>query len=178
MALKITDWDFLKILLFICDISLLILNVFLFILTTYQIYNEYYGRGSFKLFFRPFIITIINIIIDIFMNKTNIKMKYAGHNRYGMITRFFMIYFVMTVIIFSDQRAKYILKGNTKKANKYIFRLGVIDIGLIFISMILSFFIIDVQSFRQVLVKKKRRKTEISLKPVESLQDIEIPDIK
>ena len=121
MALKVTNWDFVKIFLFVCDISLLLLNFIFFALIAYIIYNEYYGRGSLKLFFTPFIISIINFAIDILMNKINIKRKYAGHNRYGMITRFFMFYFIMTIIIYSDQRAKYIIKGNTKDVNKYIY---------------------------------------------------------
>ena len=176
MALKITNWDFLKIFLFFCDICLLLLNIALFIIVTYIIYNEYYGRGSLKLFFTPFLISIVNIIIDIAMNITNIKMKYAGHNRYGMITRFFMFYFIMTIIIYSDQRAKYIIKGKTKEANKYIYVFGLIDMGILLFSMIMSFFIIDVQSFKQILVNRKRKNTKVSVSTVKSLQNIEIPN--
>ena len=177
MALKITNWDWVKIFLFICDISLILLNSILFGFTTYIIYNEYYGRGSLKLFFIPFLISLMNLVIDILMNKTNYKMKYAGHNRYGMITRFFMFYFIITIVIYSDQRSKYIIKGDCSKANKFIFLFGVIDMGFLLFSMIVSFFVIDVQSFKQILRKRKRRKTEISIETVKSLQNIEIPDI-
>ena len=176
MALKITNWDYVKIILFVCDISILILNINLFVLITYIIYNEYYGRGSLKLFFTPFIISVINLVIDILMNKINIKMKYAGHNRYGMITRFFMFYFIMTIIIYSDQRAKYIIKGKTKEANKYIYVFGLIDMGILLFSMIMSFFIIDVQSFKQILVNRKRKNTKVSVSTVKSIQNIEIPN--
>ena len=110
------------------------------------------------------------------MNKINIKMKYAGHNRYGMITRFFMFYFIMTIIIYSDQRTKYIIKGNTKEANKYIYVFGLIDMGFLLFSMIMSFFIIDVQSFKQILVNRKRKNTKVSVSTVKSLQNIEIPN--
>ena len=177
MALKITNWDFVKVFLFICDLSLLILNSILFVNISYMIYNEYYCRGSLNLFITPFLINIINIIIDFSMNVINIRMKYAGHNRYGMITRFFMFYFIMTIIIYSDQRAKYIIKGNTKIANKYIYLFGLIDMGFIFFSMILSFFVIDVESFKQILVKRKRKKTQVSISTVRSSQNIEFIDL-
>ena len=177
MALRITNWDFVKIFLFICDISLLILNSILFVYTFYMIYNEYYGRGSLNLFFTPFLISIINILIDFSMNIINIRMKYAGHNRYGMITRFFMFYFIMTIIIYSDQRAKYIIKGNTKNANKKIYLFGLIDMGFLFLSMILSFFVIDVESFKQILVRRKRKKTQVSINTVKSCQNIEFMDL-
>ena len=176
MALKVTNWDFVKIFLFVCDISLLLLNFIFFALIAYIIYNEYYGRGSLKLFFTPFIISIINFAIDILMNKINIKRKYAGHNRYGMITRFFMFYFIMTIIIYSDQRAKYIIKGNTKDVNKYIYIFGFIDLGFLLFSMVLSFFVIDVESFKQILVSRKRNKTKVTFSTVKSMQNIEIPN--
>ena len=177
MALRITNWDFVKIFLFLCDISLLILNSILFVYTFYMIYNEYYGRGSLNLFFTPFLLSIINILIDFSMNIINIKMKYAGHNRYGMITRFFMFYFIMTIIIYSDQRAKYIIKGNTKNANKKIYLFGLIDMGFLFFSMILSFFVIDVESFKQILVRRKRKKTQVSINTINSCQNIEFIDL-
>lgn len=177
MALKITNWDWIKILFFIWDFSLLILNSILFILISSMIYNEYYTRGSLKLFFTPFLVSLANTIIDFLMNIINFKLRYAGHNRYGMITRFFMFYFIMTIIIYSDQRAKYILIDNIDTKNKKIILLGIIDIGFLFISMIFSFFVVDVESFRQMVVRKKRSGTKVSIDTVKSLQKIEITDI-
>ena len=49
------------------------------------------------------------------MNKINIEMKYAGHNRYGMIIRFFMFYCLLTLIIYSDQRTKYVINEGEDK---------------------------------------------------------------
>ena len=120
MALQITQWNIVKIFLFIFDIIILLLNIILFLFITYIIYTEYYSRGTLKLFFTPFIIGLINIIIDILMNKTNYTMKYAGHNRYGMLTRFFMFYFVIIIIIYSDQRFKYILKEKIRDIKFYV----------------------------------------------------------
>ncbi len=98
------------------------------------------------------------------MNKTNYIMKYAGHNRYGMLTRFFMFYFDIIIIIYSDQRAKYIIKDIIKTFQFVVIILGIINVGLIFLSMGLSFFIVDEQIFKQILVKKKKkRKTEMKL---------------
>ena len=84
-------------------------------------------------------------------------MKYAGHNRYGMITRFFMFYFILTIIIYSDQREKYVIKDDDVDANKFIYNLGLVDIGVLIFSMILGFFVIDVQNFNQILVRKKKK---------------------
>ena len=164
MALKISPWNCIKILLFIFDILILIINIILFSFITYIIYTEYYSRGSIKLFFTPFILSLINICIDILMNKTSYIMKYAGHNRYGMLTRFFMFYFDIIIIIYSDQRAKYIIKDIIKTFQFVVIILGIINVGLIFLSMGLSFFIVDEQIFKQILVrKKKKRKTEMKL---------------
>ena len=175
MALQITKWNIVKIFLFIFDIIILILNIILFSFISFIIYTEYYSRGTLKLFFIPFICSFINIFIDILMNKTNYQMKYAGHNRYGMLTRFFMFYFVIILIIYSDQRAKYIIKEEIKTIKLLVIYLGFIDIGIILVSMIFSFLVIDVQSFKQIWIKKRKRgKTKISLDSVKLVDNMEI----
>ena len=159
MALKITKWNFIKIFLFVFDIAIISINIALFIFTYYLIRKEYNTRSSLKLFLKPFFVSILNVLLDIIMNKTNLRMKYAGHNRYGMITRFFMFYFVLSIIIYTDQREKYVIKNredNINDVGNWIHYLGLIDIGLILFSMILSFFIIDIQNVNQILVKKKK----------------------
>ena len=179
MALQITKWNLVKILLFVFDIVILLLNIILFSFISYILYTEYYSRGTLKLFFTPFIASIVNIFIDVLMNKTNYIMKYAGHNRYGMLTRFFMFYIVIIFIIYSDQRAKYLIKDAVKTIKFWVIILGIFDIGLIIISMILSFCVIDVQSFKQIWVKKRKRaKTEISLDSVKSIKNLEITGSK
>ena len=166
MALKITQWNLKKIILFIIDIIILIFNALLFFFISYIIYTEYYTRGTVSLFFTPLILSIINIFIDILMNKANYIRKYAGHNRYGMLTRFFMFYFVIIIVIYSDQRAKYILKDIIKTFGFVVIILGFIDVGFIIASMVFSFLIIDEQSFKQMWVKKKKKiKTEMKLEP-------------
>ena len=175
MALQITQWNIVKIILFILDIIILILNLILFSFISYIIYTEYYSRGTLKLFFTPFICSLVNIFIDILMNKTNYIMKYAGHNRYGMLTRFFMFYIVIILIIYSDQRAKYIIKETVKTIKFWVILLGIFDIGIILISMVFSFCVIDVQSFKQIWVKKKKRAmTKISMDSVKTIENMEI----
>ena len=177
MALQITQWNIVKIILFIFDILILLLNALLFSFITYIIYTEYYSRGTLKLFFIPFLISLINIIIDILMNKTNYIMKYAGHNRYGMLTRFFMFYIIIIIIIYSDQRAKYILKEKVKTIKFLVIIFGIINIGFILISMVLSFCVIDVQSFKQIWIRKrKKKKVEINLESVNSFNNAGIID--
>ena len=158
MALQITQWNIVKIFLLVFDIMILLLNILLFIFISYIIYQEYYSRGTLKLFFTPLIIGLINILIDILMNRTNYIMKYTGHNRYGMLTRFFMFYFVIIIIIYTDQRFKYILKEKITDIKFYVILFGFIDIGIILISMIVSFSVIDAQSFKQIWIKKKKKK--------------------
>ena len=102
MALKVTKWNCIKYFLCFFDIIILLINVILFGFTFYLIRKEYFRRSSLKLFTWPFFVSIINVFIDIIMNKTNLMMRYAGHNRYGMIARFFMFYFILTLIIYSD----------------------------------------------------------------------------
>ena len=161
MALKITKWDWKKSILLLVDIFIFSINGLLFVLTFYLIKTEYYTRASIKLFINPFLVSILNILIDFFMNKKNILMKYAGHNKYGMITRFFMFYFILTIIIYSDQRDQYLLKNKSNdniNINNFIFIFGFVNIGLLIFSMILSFFVIDVQNANQILVKKHKKK--------------------
>ena len=161
MAIRVTRWNWIKILLFLFDITIIAINSILFASIFYLIYNEFYNRGSLNLFIIPFLVSIANLIIDIFMNKTNLTMKYAGHNRYGMIARFFMFYFVLAIIIYSDQREKYVLKyvdGKIFGVKNLIKIIGIIDVGLLIFSMILSFFVIDIQNTNQIIVRKKRKK--------------------
>ena len=160
MALKVTKWNCIKYFLCFFDIIILLINVILFGFTFYLIRKEYFRRSSLKLFTWPFFVSIINVFIDIIMNKTNLMMRYAGHNRYGMIARFFMFYFILTLIIYSDQREKYVIKNDDVDANKYIYNFGMVNIGILIFSMILSFFVIDVQNFNQIVVKKKKKKQE------------------
>ena len=178
MALQITNWNLIKKILFIIDITILLLNIILLSFISYILYTEYYYRRTLKLFFAPFILSLINVIIDIIMNKTNYIMKYAGHNRYGMLIRFFMFYFVIIMIIYADQRAKYIIKETINNIKIYAIYFGIIDVSLIVISMVFGFCVIDVQSFKQILVKKrKRRRTKISEEDVNSIQKMEIIDM-
>ena len=159
MAVQITEWSYTKIFLFFFDAFILFINIVLFFFTYYLIRKEYNKRASLQLFIIPFFVSIVNIFIDFLMNKINYNMKYAGHNRYGMITRFFMFYFVLIIMIFTDQREKYILKEkkeNIIDISFWIEFLGIIDIGLIVFSMILSFFIIDTEVKKQKAVKKER----------------------
>ena len=175
MALKITRWDWKKSLLFFVDLFIFLINLLLFGLTFYLIKTEYYTRASIKLFINPFLVSIINVLIDFFMNKTNIIMKYAGHNKYGMITRFFMFYFILTIIIYSDQREKYLLKNksiNNINLNSAIFMIGLVNIGLLISSMIFSFFVIDVQNVNQILVKKHKKKPENTGEEMGILQNL------
>jgi hypothetical protein len=111
------------------------------------------------------------------MNKINIIMAYAGHNRYGMIVRFFMFYFVLIIIIYSDQRSQYLSKkGNDEiQFNYWIFLLGLINIGLIVFSMIISFFVIDIQNMNLKRVRKNKKKDNIE-EEMNNLRDNIIPD--
>jgi len=158
MAIRVTRWNPIKVIFFIFDAVIFIINALLFLMTFYLIYSEFYYRGSLKLFIIPFLISIINLIIDLFMNKKNLEMKYAGHNRYGMIIRFFMFYCILTIIIFSDQNSKYVIHEDKYSIKILSPLFGKINIGLLIFSMILSFIVIDVENFNLIVVRKKRKK--------------------
>ena len=158
MAIRVTRWNPIKVIFFIFDAMIFIINVLLFLMIFYLIYSEFYYRGSLKLFIIPFLISIINLIIDLLMNKKNLEMKYAGHNRYGMIIRFFMFYCILTIIIFSDQNSKYVIHEDKYNIKILSPLFGKINIGLLIFSMILSFIVIDVENFNLIVVRKKRKK--------------------
>ena len=180
MAIRVTRWNWIKIFLAIIDVFILLINGALFCLIFYLISTEYKVRGSLKLFIIPFLISILNLIIDLHMNKTNFMMKYAGHNRYGMITRFFMFYFILTIVIYSDQREKYIIEEVENKLgiNDYINIIGLIDVGLLVFSMILSFFVIDVQNSNQILLRKRRRKKNIIPEEMNVIENLVLEEDK
>ena len=177
MANKITKWNCMKVFLCIFDFSLLLLNLFLLLTISFIIYNEYYSRGSLKLFFIPFLVSLVNAVLDVIMNKINIRMKYAGHNRYGMMIRFFMVYFIIIIIIYVDQNSKYILIDKIRNNQQFIVFIGFVDLGLLFFTMILSFFVVDVQSFKQIFVKKNNKHQSIAtIESINEIQRLEMPE--
>ena len=163
MAVKITRWDVIKIILCVLDIIILFVNLDLLLAMIYKIYTEYNSRGTLNLFFTPTGISIFNFLIDGFMNVTNFKMKYAGHNRYGMIIRFFMFYSILIIVIYTCQREKYIV--NTYELKDWIFYGGLVNILCVIISMILGFFVIDIQNVSKVFVKKTKEEETINILP-------------
>ena len=171
MALKVTNWNWNKLILITFDMLIILINFLLFVFISNSLYKEYITRSSLDLFIIPFFISLFNVIIDIIMNKTNIIMKYAGHNRYGMIIRFFMFYCVLLIIIFSDQKIQYLINETT--FNNWIFLLGLINIGLILLSMMISFCVIDQQNINEM--KVRRSKKNKILEEMDLLQKI-VPD--
>ena len=59
MALQITKWDYFKIILSVIDFILIILNTCLLVLISFSIYEEYFSRGTIKLYINQFVINII-----------------------------------------------------------------------------------------------------------------------
>ena len=178
MAIKVTNWNSRKCTLFVLDAIIFLINIALFGLTLELIKKEYDNRSTIKLFVIPFLVSILNVLIDFLMNKTNYIMKYAGHNRYGMMTRFFMFYFILTIILYSDQREKYVNKYSDIDINKLINILGITDIGLLILSMILSFFIIDIQNFNLIMVKKKKKAHEPIAEELDIIQSLVPEELK
>ena len=177
MALQITKWDYFKIILSVIDFILIILNTGLFVLMSLSIYEEYFSRGTIKLYITPFVISIINEIFDLSMHQKNFRMRYAGHNRYGMLTRFFMFYFIMTIMIYSDQRRKYINDTIIDFYHNIILIIGFVNIGVLMISMIISFCVIDVESFRKKIVKRRKSRHISAEKIRTTVKNIEIPNV-
>ena len=175
MALKIQKWNLRRSFLFITDVLILLVNIVLLCLIAYTIYQEYSYRGTLKLFIVPFLVSLLNVVIDLFMNNINLKVKYTGHNKYGMITRFFMFYFIILMASLTEQKSKYIhqIKDIMKDISKFTILLGIINEGLLILSMILSFITIDKQNTEQILISKKKQNEMITIEKNSLLNDVE-----
>ena len=172
MAINFKNMGLKKILFLINDSIILSLNIalciFLFIINK----KEYTYRGSLKLYLFQLILIIIIIILDIFMNIRNFIKDYKGHNRYGMLIRFFMFYLMIPSAVLTYQRGNNINHDDIKNISDVVLCLGFINDGFIIISMIMSFIIIDIQEEEKILVKKKNRKS-INMNSVENTKLLE-----
>ena len=162
METYVKKMDLKKILLLINDIFILLLNtvlcVFLFIISNKE--KEY--REARKLFIFQLILIFIIIGLDIILNITNLTLNYKGHNKYGMLIRFFMFYLVIPCVILTYINGKEINHEDIKNGSNIVLYLGFINDGLIISSMILSFIVIDKKKEEKILVNKNRRSINMS----------------
>ena len=175
MSLTLKKWDLRKFILLGVDILLLIGNIILFFYLFYISKKEYYYRGSLKLYFPQLLLIILVILIDVPMNIKNIRNNYSGHNKYGMIMRFFIFYLLVPCIVITHQRSVSINHGDIKSASKFVLYFGIIMDGIVLLSMILSFIVIDEQKEKKVLVKKSK-KNDYYMNPNEELNNLEDND--
>ena len=143
-----------KILLFSNDILILSLNIVICIILFNISDKEKTYRGSWRLFKFQFILIILIIFLDIILNIKNLISDYKGHNRYGMIIRFFMFYLIIPCAVLTYQRSQNLNHDDIKDASDIIFYIGFINDGLILTSMILSFIVIDKLNEEKILVNK------------------------
>ena len=109
------------------------------------------------------------------MNNINLKVKYAGHNKYGMITRFFMFYFIILMISLSVQKTKYINQNKSiiYRSASFAMLFGLINEGLLILSMILSFIVIDKQKTDTILISKHKQNEMSTIEKKSLLDDVE-----
>ena len=157
MSLTLKNWNIRKLILLGIDILLLIGNAILFFSLYYISHKEYYYRGSLKLYFPQLLLLILAILIDVAMNIKNISNSYSGHNKYGMIMRFFIFYLIIASIMITHQNSYNINHYDIKSASKFVLIFGSVIDGIVVISMIVSFTVIDEIKEKKVLVKKSKK---------------------
>ena len=148
--------DYKKILLLINDIGILVLNIILCVNLFKISDKEKEYRGTNKLYTSQIYLIIFIIAVDIIMNIKNVAGNYRGHNKYGMLTRFFMFYLIIPCVVLTYQKSSILNHEDMQIESNKVLYMGCIIDGLIILSMILSFVIIDKQGERKILVHKKR----------------------
>ena len=160
--MDVKKMDFKKKLLLANDIIILLLNITLTIILFIISNKEKTYRGSSKLYLFQCILSIGIIILDIILNLKNIISNYRGHNKYGMLIRFFMFYLIIPCVILTYQRSYNLNHDDIKTASDIIFYLGFINNGFIISSMILSFIVIEKKKEEKILVNKNRKSINMS----------------
>ena len=163
--------DLKKKLLLINDIIILLLNIFICIILFIISHQEKKYRGTSKLFIFQCAQIIIIIILDICLNVKNILSNYKGHNKYGMLIRFTMFYFIIPCAILTYQKSSNLNHNDIKNAGNTVFYISFINNGFIIISMILSFIVIDSQKEEKILVYKHKK--SISMSAVDNMNLLE-----
>ena len=169
MENKKLDWK--RLLLLINDIIILILNIIICIFLFNIAKKEKNYRGTSKLFFFQIILSFVIIFLDIVLNLKNIISNYKGHNKYGMLLRFFMFYCIIPCIVLTYQRSNNLNHEDIKTIGNILFYMGCINEGLIINSMILSFIIIDTQKEEKILVYKHKR--DLNMSSVDNMKLLE-----
>ena len=105
------------------------------------------------------------------MNIANCLTDYKGHNRYGMLIRFFMFYLIIPCAVLTYQRSNNINHQDIKDPSDLVLYLGFANDGLLIVSMILSFVVIEKQKEEKILVNKSRR--TINMNSVENMKLLE-----
>ena len=146
-----------KILLIINDIIILIFNLIILIILFVISGKEKKYRNSRTLFISQLMISILIIILDIILNFANIKYNYKGHNKYGMLIRFFMFYLIIPCVILTYQRGNNLNHDDITNASNFTLYIGFINDGFVLTSMILSFILNEKKKEEKILVGKIRR---------------------
>ena len=153
------------------DIIILLLNIVLTILLFILLNKEKTYRGSTKLFLFQCILSILIIVLDIILNVKNIISNYRGHNKYGMLIRFFIFYLIIPCVMLTYQRSHNLNHDDIKTSGNAVFYIGFINNGFIIASMILSFIVIDTQKEEKILVHKNRK--SINMNSIENINLLE-----
>ena len=88
-----------------------------------------------------------------------------------MLLRFFIFYCIIPCIILTYQRSNNLNHDDIKNIGNILFYMGCVNEGLIIISMILSFLVIDTQKEEKILVHKHKR--DINMNSVENMKLLE-----
>ena len=175
MEKNLKKMDLKKKLLLINDITILLVNIILCIITFYLSNKEKYYRGSSKLYILQIVLDFVIIVLDIILNLKNILSNYKGHNKYGMLIRYIMFYLIIFCAMLTYQRSNNLNHSDIIKAGNIAFYMGFANNGLIISSMVLSFLVIDTQKEEKILVNKHRK--SINMSSVENMKLLENSNI-
>ena len=145
-----------KILLVINDIIILIFNIIILIILFVISNKEKKYRNTRTLFISQLIISFIIVVLDIILNFANIKYNYKGHNKYGMLIRFFMFYLIIPCVVLTYQRGNNLNHDDITNASNFTMYIGFINDSFVLTSMILSFILIEKKKEEKMLVGKNR----------------------
>ena len=171
MKINVKKMNAPKIFLIINDIIILILNISLSVFMFIISYKEKLYRNSRKLFIFQLILSFIILGLDMILNLANKIRNYKGHNKYGMLLRFFMFYLIIPCIILTYQRSNNLNHDDILSSSNIAFYIGSINDVFILISMILSFVIIEKKSEETISVKKRKTINMNSIENIELLEE-------
>ena len=144
-----------KLILFISDIIIFILNITTLTYISIIFGEENTYKNSVKLFLVQFILILIIVALDLGLNIKNIISRYIGHIKYGMLVRFVIFHLYIPCVFLTYQKGNNTHHEDIRDHSQKVLIIGLINIVIIIASMVLGFLIIDYEKEEKILVRVK-----------------------